>query len=117
MNDKHKRNAGFIQWRERGDKTWSYSLIAAMKRGSMYCTQGPEIIKAEYDPEKRLYSVDCTPASHVVFFSNAPWTPNRCVNGEGLTHAEYELRPNENWIRCVVVDSENRRAWISPVKA
>lgn len=98
------------------DELTSGALIAAMKRGSMYCTQGPEIIMAQYDPEKRVYSVDCTPASHVVFFSNAPWTPNRCVNGDGITHAEYELRPNERWIRCVVVDGENRRAWISPVQ-
>lgn len=99
------------------DECTSESIIAAMKAGRMYCTQGPEIIKAEYDPEKRVYSVDCTPASHVVFFSNAPWTPNRCINGDGLTHAEYELRPNEQWIRCEVVDANGKRAWISPVKA
>lgn len=99
------------------DELTSEAIIAALKRGSMYCTQGPEVIKAEYNPEKRVYSVDCTPASHVVFFSNAPWTPNRCVNGEGLTHAEYELRPNEKWIRCEIVDAQGRRAWISPVKA
>ena len=99
------------------DECTAEALIAAMKKGSMYCTQGPEIIRAEYDPDKRVYSVDCTPASHVVFFSNAPWTPKRCVNGDGITHAEYELRPNEQWIRCEVVDADGKRAWISPVKA
>lgn len=99
------------------DECTPEALIAAMKRGSMYCTQGPEVIKAEYDPEKRVYSVDCSPASHVVFFSNAPWTPNRSVNGDGLTHAEYALRPNEKWIRCEVVDADGKRAWVSPVWA
>ena len=99
------------------DECTPEAIIRAIKQGNMYCTQGPEIIKAEYDPEKRVYSVDFTPASHAVFFSNAPWTPKRCVNGDGITHAEYELRPNEQWIRCEIIDKDGKRAWVSPVKA
>lgn len=99
------------------DERTPEALIAAMKRGSMYCTQGPEIIRAEYDPEKRVYTVDCSPASHAVFFSNAPWAPGRCVSSDGLTHAEYALRPSERWIRCEIVDKDGKRAWISPIWA
>ena len=92
-------------------------LIAAMKRGSLYCTQGPVIHRAEYDPETRKYTVDCSDAWRVAFYSDTPWAPNRCVEGENLTHAEYQVLDREHYIRCEVIDRNGKRAFLPPVKA
>ena len=90
-------------------------IIAAIKAGRAYCTQGPEILRAEYDPQRRVYALDCSPARHVVFYSDAAWSQKRCATGEGLTHVEYTALENEHYLRVEVIDDKGGRAWTSPV--
>lgn len=91
------------------------SIIAALKAHKSYCTQGPEIYRAEYNPETRVYSIDCSPASRIVFYSDAVWSTDRCTSGENMTHKEYIAQNNEHYLRCEVVDAQGRRAWIAPI--
>ena len=99
------------------DECTPEGIIAALKRGSFYCTQGPLVHAASYDPEARVFSVDCSPADMVVFYTDAPWAPARCVAEKGMTHAEYHSVDRDHFVRCEVIDASGKRAWISPVKA
>lgn len=90
-------------------------IIAALKAGKSYCTQGPEVYRAEYAPETRIYTVDCSDAAHVVFYSDAVWSDDRCTSGENLNHVEYRARANEHYLRCEVIDQNGKKAWIAPV--
>ena len=64
-----------------------------------------------------MFSVDCSPADMVVFYTDAPWAPARCVAEKGMTHAEYHAVDRDHFVRCEVIDASGKRAWISPVKA
>ena len=90
-------------------------LIAAMKLGRLYCTQGPVVHRVEYDPESRLYTVDCADAWRITFYSNVPWTPGRCIEGENLTHGEYRVQSKEKYVRCEVIDRSGKRAFLPPI--
>ncbi len=94
------------------------AIIGALKRGEYYASQGPEIKRAELDEGAGIYRVECSPVSRIAFYSNLPWSPGRCLNGEGMTEGEYRLGPEkgERWVRCEVIDGMGRRAWVSPAR-
>ncbi len=73
-----------------------------------YASTGPEI---HLTRQGDTMVVDCSPVCEVVFESNLVLSPNRARVGEGITHAEYPLNPNERFVRAYVTDSEGRQAW------
>lgn len=95
----------------------SDAIIDALRHGEFYASQGPEIKYAEYDAHAGIYRVECTPVNRIAFYSNLPWAPARCLNGENLTSGEYRvsLERGEAYVRCEVIDENGRRAWIAPV--
>ncbi|MBQ8416515.1 MAG: hypothetical protein IJX13_06440 [Clostridia bacterium] len=83
------------------------ALLRAIRKRKFYATQGPEIhLYREGDG----YTVKCSPAREIVFFSNATWVP-RAFEGEGITEAHYVPRPFERFLRAEVTDAEGKRAW------
>ena len=102
---------GFIYLNARKDKD---SIMAALKAGDYHASQGPRILKADY--EDGIVTVTTSPVKHITFHSNLPWTPMRCVTGEGLTQARYQVRHDygEQFIRAVIVDEAGRKAWLHP---
>ena len=89
-------------------------VIAALKRGSFYASQGPQFIEAELTDTELI--VRTSPVSRCTFISNLVWVAGRCRMGEGMVENVYRLQPGETFIRCEIEDSAGRRAWLSPVR-
>ena len=90
-------------------------MLAALKSGTFYASRGPEIYRYTFDGE--VFTIDCSPASRIVFSSDLNWVNGRCVAGENLTHAEYVVQTNryERFVRCQIWDANGLCAWTSPV--
>lgn len=78
-----------------------------------YASMGPEI---HLTRQGDTIVVDCSPVCEAVFESNLVHSPSRAQVGEGITHAEYPLNPNEHFVRAYVTDSEGRQAWSNFIK-
>lgn len=92
------------------------SLFEAMDQGRFYCSQGPEI--RQITVEENAFTVECSPAERVIFYSNLVWANNRCVSQPGMTEASYTAHPEngETFVRIQVMDKEGRSAWSNPVR-
>lgn len=92
------------------------SLFEAFDAGRFYCTQGPEIHQITL--ADGLVTVECSSVSHVVFYSNLPWAAGRCVSGQHLTAAVYDLSAHkgETFIRVQVIDAKGNSAWSNPIQ-
>ena len=83
------------------------SLLPAIRKGSFYATQGPEIHLVQEGDEFAVYS---SPVREIVFLSNVAWT-RRVFEGEGLTEARYKPHPRDTFLRAQVTDAEGKQAW------
>ena len=89
------------------------ALKKAFTEGRYYASTGPEIhLRREGD----TFFLDCSPASKVCFHSNSVASRGRTIFGEGITHATYERKPEEKYVRASVTDSEGRMAWSRIIK-
>lgn len=89
-------------------------IIAALKRGDFYASQGPCILDAELaGDELRLRT---TPVEMCVFSSNLVYAPNRCRRGAGMTEHVYKIQPGESFVRCEITDGQGKKAWLSPIE-
>jgi hypothetical protein len=89
-------------------------LLAALKTGDFYSSQGPEIHDVAIDSEQGRITVTCSPAAaiHVV----GRGAVNRYARAEGITEAEFPLAPfAAHYFRVTVVDADGKRAWTNPV--
>ena len=89
------------------------ALLAALKAGSYYSTQGPEIRTLEIGRDEVV--VECTPASSITLLGRG--SAEAAVFGDGLRGARLpleKLRPGGH-VRVVVIDERGRRAWSNPV--
>ncbi len=88
-------------------------ILEAVKKGDYYATQGPEVhIRREGD--KMI--ADCSSCVKIDFLSNAAWGPDRITRGENLTHAEYQIKPFDKWVRVEVLDKDGNYGWSNIVK-
>lgn len=92
--------------------TWE-GLSAALDAGRFYASQGPRFEQISVESGK--VSVVCSPADTILFYSNVVWTPNRCVTGSGMTHAEYTFNPGDTHVRVQLIDARGRSAWSNPI--
>ena len=87
------------------------ALLAALKAGEFYCSQGPEIHQIAFADDHVV--VRCSPAETVMLVG--PVSQNVRVHGRSLTEARLKFGKFANsWCRAVVVDSSGRRAWSNP---
>ena len=95
------------------------ALLAAIRAGKFYATQGPEI---HLRREGGKLVLDCSPAEKICFYSNIVYVHGRSLRGHGMTHAEYEIVPaskndkgknvpGDRFVRAEIVDAEGKRAW------
>lgn len=83
-------------------------ILNAVRNGDFYATQGPELhVLREGDK----IIADCSPCIMIDFLSNAAWGPDRITRGENLTHAEYQIKAHDKWVRVEVHDENNNYAW------
>lgn len=89
------------------------SLVAALKAGRYYSSQGPEIHGIELAGDE--IAVECSPAATISVLGRAPL--GQTVFGEGLRSARLpvtRLRPG-GYARIVVTDAAGRHAWSNPL--
>ena len=87
-------------------------LLAAMKAGHFYSSQGPEIL--DFAVEGGVARVACSPVANAALVGRG----SRAVHlqGDGLTAANLPTqRFAGDWCRLVVTDGEGRSAWSNPV--
>ena len=88
-------------------------VLAAIRAGSFYASQGPKFLDVELDGSKLI--VRTTPVNLFTFSSNKYWVAGRCRTGKDMTENIYEIQPGEKFIRCEIADEQGNRAWLSPI--
>ena len=87
------------------------ALLAALKAGHYYASQGPEILSAVIRDGK--LHVETTPARSIVLAGRA--SASEVVHGEGITSATLDLSKFAgSWCRLVVTAADGKRAWSQP---
>ena len=84
------------------------AILDAIRRRDFYATQGPEL---HVRREGERIIADCSECVMIDFLSNAAWCPDRIYRGNGLTHAEYTVKPFDKWVRVEVHDENGNYAW------
>ena len=90
------------------------ALQEAILAGRYYASRGPEFKQVTI--EGRTVRVECSPADKVIFYSNAVWTRERTIAGDGLTDVVHECQNNEEWLRIEIVDKNGMKAYTNPVR-
>lgn len=91
------------------------AIIAALKRGSFYASQGPEFLDVEIDEDQMI--VRTTPVVRVTYSSNLPWVTGRTTVKDNIVETSYRFNRErgERFVRCEVEDKQGRKAWLSPI--
>lgn len=113
-DDSHWHNAdAFAGWiMVKAEENTPQALIAALKRGAFYASQGPEIHAIARDGD--AIEVACSPASSIILAGDMTWRER--VVGAGLTRARLPLASERGgWRRLIVRDAMGRRAWSNPL--
>ncbi|MFV0293250.1 MAG: CehA/McbA family metallohydrolase [Paracoccus sp. (in: a-proteobacteria)] len=90
------------------------ALLAALKAGQFYSSQGPQIYHAELTPAG--IEVECSAAARVIVQgAGSAAVP---VHGESLTRALVPLDRFANlpWLRVTVMDRAGKCAWTNPIR-
>ena len=88
------------------------ALLAALKAGHHYASQGPEIRRIEVT--ETAVEVECSAAVSVIVQGQGQAA--RAVHGLSMTRASVALERfrKSPWIRVTVVDAAGKRAWSNP---
>lgn len=96
------------------DKLSRKDIIQAIKEGSFYSSQGPEIY--EYRIIDNEVQIECSPvdAIHVVAYES--WGHSFIAEENStITSAKYKLKGTEKYIRVECVDRFGKIAWTNPI--
>lgn len=90
-------------------------LLAALKRGEFYSSQGPELKNIEIRAGEVL--VESSAAASVIVQGRGQAA--LAVHGQSMTRTSVPLNRfrRSDWLRVTVVDSAGKRAWANPVRA
>ncbi len=85
-------------------------MLAALRNGSFYSTQGPEV--AEIGVDERAIRLRATGADKIVFRGSG----GKVLQTTRGSTALYEVTGNEGYVRAELVDTAmGRRAWLQPM--
>jgi len=88
------------------------SLLAALKAGHFYSSQGPELHDVAIEGDE--IRVACSPAR--VIFATGLGSATRHLRGDALTFASLPLEPFAgSYVRITVLDDNGKRAWSNPI--
>jgi hypothetical protein len=107
------RPAAFRAWVQvRAEHLSPEALLAALRAGSYYSSQGPEIHDIAIAAGRM--EVSCTPASAIILSGSSVYAEQ--LHGDDLTEASFSLdRFAGSYCRLTVIDSAGKRAWSNPV--
>ncbi|AGT08558.1 CehA/McbA family metallohydrolase [Paracoccus aminophilus] len=88
------------------------AILAALKAGAYYASQGPEIYHVEIDGDH--LNVETSPISSAWLIGHA--ARSAAVTGMDLTHLRLPLEKFAgSWARLVIADEAGNRAWANPL--
>lgn len=89
------------------------ALLAALKRGDFYSSQGPELRDVRLEGD--VVVVESSAVVSVIAMGQG--TGAKAVHGASMTRAEVPLARLDTspWLRVAVVDAAGRRAWSNPI--
>ncbi len=88
------------------------ALLAALKAGAFYASQGPDLHGIEIDGDMLRVAMSAVDRVIVV----GPRALATTVSGRSMTHAQVDVaRFRGGWARLVAVDAAGRRAWSNPL--
>lgn len=93
----------------KADRCSREAILDAIGRKEVYASQGPLIYRAEITEGK--FTVECSPASAVIFYSASVYQPDTVTRGEHLTRAEFVLKSYDRFVRAQIVDQWGKCAW------
>jgi len=94
--------------RVRAEECSREAIIAAIRRGDFYATQGPHL---SVHLDGRKLRVHCSPAAAIICYTDTVWENHRADVGDGITEAEFTLAPAVTFARIEVMDADGNRAW------
>ena len=89
------------------------ALLAALKRGDFYASQGPELRDVRIEGDKMVIESSAVVSAVVM----GKGTAAKSVHGHSMTRAEIPLERfrNSPWLRVSVIDAAGKRAWSNPI--
>ena len=89
-------------------------LLAALKSGHYYSSQGPEIHDIAVDEDRGEVRVGCSPAETVAILGRGARAQSQ--RGTDLTEVVFPLRRfAESYVRITAIDALGRLAWSNPI--
>jgi hypothetical protein len=89
-------------------------ILAGIKRGNFYATQGPEFKTIEYG--ENTVEVETSPATYVRLIG--PRRTGKWIHALGenpICRAKFELPPDWPYARLEIEDAAGKRAWSNPL--
>ena len=97
------------------------ALLAALKAGEFYASQGPRFLDIDVSPEE--VTVECSPVNSIALVTGTSRALSRV--GRSITRATLDVAnalkqgwvdPGATgWFRIVAIDDAGRRAWTNPI--
>jgi hypothetical protein len=93
----------------KSESLYPSSLLAALKSGHFYSSQGPELLDIAIEGDQ--LRVVCSPAR--IVFATGRGSASRFLRGDGLTEASFPLEPfvPAGYVRITMVDDLGKKAW------
>ncbi len=88
-------------------------ILAAVRSCDFYASQGPQLSVTR---EGNKIIADCSECTQMLFLSNFVIANGRTIEGDAITHGEYEIKEGEKWIRVEVEDKNGKYAWSNIIK-
>jgi hypothetical protein len=88
-------------------------LLAALKAGHFYSSQGPELRDVRVEGDHLI--VECSAVSSIVAMGQG--TGAKAVHGHSMTRGAVPMSRlnNSPWVRAAVIDAAGKRAWSNPI--
>lgn len=95
----------------RAERLTPEDLLAALKAGQFYSSQGPELHDVSINEDR--IQLQCSPASTVIVSGRGARSSR--LFGSNVTRADLSLKDFSSFCRVTVVDALGRRAWTNPI--
>ncbi len=114
-DDSHFRSDDFFGgWIEvKAKNNTPEELLASLKEGSFYSSQGPKIY--DLNIYKERLSIKSSPVNSVILLGNGSSSLVKHDNSMTSTEIKFPKAFKSPWIRIVIVDDNGKKAWSNPI--
>ncbi|HRU05330.1 MAG TPA: hypothetical protein P5137_06095, partial [Candidatus Brocadiia bacterium] len=90
------------------------AILAAMRAGRFYATQGPEI--RSLSMTRGVARIECSPVREIVWHARGPAGRRFAATGrQALESSEFTPNPDGAYLRVEIIDAHGRKAWSNPI--